>query len=345
MPPKKASAASTATAAKPAKTSAAAIKKAPAQAKKAAPKKAAATSTGTSTKPTANSSRKRKAQSEVAPPAKKKSKTSAIATKRATAPAKKAVASKTSTPAPVDDDKENLNPSGAKAKAKRKRTEEAEDVEDQVEAPAPKKAKPAAVKKEAAPRKIAVPKKVWPKIGVKINEAPTAPLDVYVFGEGSSGELGLGSKRGADGKKPIDVKRPRLNPNLSAKDIGVVQIACGGMHVVALTKDNKILTWGVNDQGALGRDTNWDGGLRDADADDSDEDDEDDTGVNPKESTPAEIDTSGIAPDTKFVQVVASDSASFALTEDGRVYGWGTFRVSVPLKSLLRNSLLTTVGR
>ena len=84
----------------------------------------------------------------------------------------------------------------------------------------------------------------------------------------------------------------------------------------------------MNDQGALGRDTNWDGGLRDADAEDDSDDDDDDTGVNPKESTPAEIDTSDVAPDTKFVQVVASDSASFALTEDGRVYGWGTFRVS-----------------
>ena len=37
--------------------------------------------------------------------------------------------------------------------------------------------------------------------------------------------------------------------------MGVVQIDAGGMHVVALTRDNKILTWGVNDQGALGRDT------------------------------------------------------------------------------------------
>ncbi|CRK44145.1 hypothetical protein BN1723_019386, partial [Verticillium longisporum] len=166
-------------------------------------------------------------------------------------------------------------------------------------------------------------------VGRKINDAPTTLLDVYVFGEGSSGELGLGSKK-HDGKKPIDVKRPRINHNLARTPVGVVQIACGGMHVAALTHDNKILTWGVNDQGALGRDTNWDGGLRDADqASDSGSDDEDDdSGVNPRESTPTAVPAEHFAPDAKFVQVVASDSATFALTEDGRVYGWGTFRSS-----------------
>ncbi|EJT78681.1 RCC1 domain-containing protein [Gaeumannomyces tritici R3-111a-1] len=165
------------------------------------------------------------------------------------------------------------------------------------------------------------------KLGAKINSAPETVLDVFVFGEGSSGELGLGNMR-HEGKKPLDVKRPRINHNLTAATVGVVQIACGGMHVVALTKDNKILTWGVNDQGALGRDTTWDGGLRDADAEDSDSEDDDDSGLSPKESIPAEIDMSDVAEGTRFVQVVASDSASFALTEDGRVYGWGTFRAS-----------------
>ncbi|KAF4441583.1 hypothetical protein F53441_11987 [Fusarium austroafricanum] len=206
----------------------------------------------------------------------------------------------------------------AKAKTTtRAKTDEPEDK------PAPKKAgRPAA--KKAEPKK----KSEFPGIGKKINDAPTQILDVYVFGEGSSGELGLGSKR-VNNKKPIDVKRPRLNDNLSAANVGVVQISCGGMHAVALTHDNKILTWGVNDQGALGRDTNWDGGLRDMDkSEDSDSEDEDDTGINPKESTPTAVSEEHFAPGTKFVQIVASDSASFALTEDGRVYGWGTFRSS-----------------
>lgn len=159
-------------------------------------------------------------------------------------------------------------------------------------------------------------------------------MDVYVFGEGTSGELGLGSKK-IDNKQPIDVKRPRLNENLSASKVGVVQIAVGGMHCAALTYDNKILTWGVNDQGALGRDTQWEGGLKDVDdnVDDNSSDDssdsDDDTGMNPHECTPGLVDPSHFPEGTKFTQVCASDSATFAVTEDGSVWGWGTFRVSI----------------
>ena len=208
--------------------------------------------------------------------------------------------------------------SKAAAASKKAKSEEPE------EKPAARKAGRPASTTKTEPKK----KSVFPGIGKKINDAPTKILDVYVFGEGSSGELGLGSKR-VNNKKPIDVKRPRLNDNLAAASTGVVQISCGGMHAIALTHDNKILTWGVNDQGALGRDTNWDGGLRDMDkAEDSDSEDEDDTGINPKESTPTAVSDEHFAPGTKFVQVVASDSASFTLTEDGRVYGWGTFRSS-----------------
>lgn len=155
-----------------------------------------------------------------------------------------------------------------------------------------------------------------------INEIPTQRLDVFVFGENSAGELGLGHLK-RDGKSVTDVKRPRLNTLLDAKTVGVVAIATGGMHCVAITHDNKILTWGVNDQGALGRDT-----PKQADEDDSDDGD-DDSGLNPLESTPMEVDNKHFPESTKFVQVAASDSASFVLTGDGYVYGWGTFRVSL----------------
>lgn len=188
-------------------------------------------------------------------------------------------------------------------------------------APKPKAVKPAPAPKVAKPLPV-------------INTVPTQKLDVWVCGEGSSGELGLGSTK-RDGKKPIDVKRPRYNDLLTAKDVGVVQIAVGGMHVAAITHDNKILTWGVNDNGALGRDTTWDGGLVDLDKaenEDSDDDEDcDDTGVNPLESTPTSIDMSAFPPNTKFAQVVAADSATFALTDGGLVYGWGQFRVSEAL--------------
>ena len=160
-----------------------------------------------------------------------------------------------------------------------------------------------------------------PKPKLVINYAPTDRLNVYVFGEGSSGELGLGTAKNA-----IDVKRPRLNLQLSAQTVGVVQIACGGMHVAALTYDGKVLTWGVNDQGALGRDTNWEGGLRDVGESDNESDSGSDSGLNPFESTPTPIAT--LPKDTVVVKLSAGDSHTLALTDEGLVYGWGTFRVS-----------------
>ena len=162
-----------------------------------------------------------------------------------------------------------------------------------------------------------------------INEAPKTKLDVYVCGEGSAGELGLGTAKNA-----IDVKRPRLNPLLSASTVGVVHVAVGGMHVAALTHDNKILTWGVNDQGALGRDTTWEGGkTRDMDQDndsDSDSDAGNDNGLNPKECVPTAIPSDAFPEGTVFTHLAAADSTTFAVTDEGLVYGWGTFRVRFP---------------
>jgi regulator of chromosome condensation len=155
------------------------------------------------------------------------------------------------------------------------------------------------------------------------NKAPTTRLNVYVFGEGSAGELGLGSKNATD------VVRPQLNALLDADKVGVVDIAAGGMHAVALTHDGRVLTWGVNDNNALGRETAWDGGVRDIiEGDDASEDKSEDGEMNPYESTPTAIPKESFGKSARFVQVTAGDSASFALTEKGFVYGWGTFVVS-----------------
>lgn len=187
---------------------------------------------------------------------------------------------------------------------------------------------------------IKYPKHV--KIGSIINEAPTTRLDVFVMGSGESGELGLGPKIYNGKLKPTNVKRPRINHNLAADSVGVVNVAAGGMHSAVLTHDNRILTWGVNDQWALGRDTTWTGGLRDMDADDksSDSGDDEDISLNPHETTPGPVDSDYFVPGTVFTQVVASDSATFALTADGRVYGWGTFRANNGILGFKNNTLV-----
>ena len=226
-------------------------------------------------------------------------KASTASTKTSSAAGKKRKASSSETPAET---RAPTKPAANEAK-KRKSADEPSTQADEAAARPVKKAR------------------VTPKAA--INTPPTTRLNIYVCGEGSSGELGLGTAKNA-----VDVKRPRLNPNLSADTVGVVQIAVGGMHCAALTHDNKILTWGVNDQGALGRDTNWEGGLKDIDDDKSDASEESDSGLNPKESIPTAIASDAFPEGTVFVEVAAGDSTTFALTDDGNVYGWGTFRVS-----------------
>lgn len=167
------------------------------------------------------------------------------------------------------------------------------------------------------------------KAAAAVNKQPTQVLDVYVFGSGENGELGLGAVRRND-KIPTGVTRPRLNDLLDAATVGVVQVVVGGMHCIAITSDNKLLTWGVNDDGALGRDTTWDAPMKAADGSDSESDDDDnDSGLNPLESTPTAIPSDDFQGTPKWVQVAATDSACFALTATGEVYGWGTFIVSL----------------
>ena len=209
--------------------------------------------------------------------------------------------------------------SGNTRKTKRK----AEELESSSAATKMRKVNPSKTSKKPGNAGPGRPK-AWTKPRVILNHRATDALNVYVFGSGDSGVLGLGPRCSSD-----DVARPRLNPNLSASSVGVVQIATGGMHCVALTSDNKIFTWGVNDHGALGRDTNWSGGWVDMDGRDHAEDSENsEIELNPKESTPSAIDESFFPTGTIFTQVAASDNASFALTEEGLVYGWGTFKVS-----------------
>jgi len=62
-----------------------------------------------------------------------------------------------------------------------------------------------------------------------LNETPSQKLDIYVFGSGESGELGLGNLK-RNGKAPTNVKRPRLNDLLDAKTVGIVQLDVGGMR-------------------------------------------------------------------------------------------------------------------
>ena len=67
---------------------------------------------------------------------------------------------------------------------------------------------------------------------------------VYVVGSGDNGQLGLGEDL-------VECAKPRAV--LAFGDLLVKAVACGGMHTLALTEDGGAWSWGVNDEGALGR--------------------------------------------------------------------------------------------
>ena len=72
--------------------------------------------------------------------------------------------------------------------------------------------------------------------------------DLFVFGSNPFGALGLGEDETVK-YRPAQV----LLPGAAAGAGAFRQVACGGMHTVALDRDGQLWTWGVNDEGALGR--------------------------------------------------------------------------------------------
>lgn len=150
-------------------------------------------------------------------------------------------------------------------------------------------------------------------------DVPKILMDVYVVGTNCYGELGLGGLT-----KKAEMPRPVLNSNLN----GVIDVAAGGVHSVALTHTNEVYTWGVNDEGALGRNTTEEKKEENENDDMSVDSDEDEVTLNLKEATPLPVPFPNFRRGTLFCQVAASDSATFVLTTTGDVYGWGTFRAS-----------------
>ncbi|KAL7874500.1 hypothetical protein SRHO_G00054700 [Serrasalmus rhombeus] len=111
---------------------------------------------------------------------------------------------------------------------------------------------------------------------------------VLVLGQGDVGQLGLGENV-LERKKPALVSLPE----------NIIQAVAGGMHTVCLSDTGNIYTFGCNDEGALGRDTSEEG----------------------SEMVPGKVELA-----EKVVQVSAGDSHTAALTEEGAVFIWGSFR-------------------
>lgn len=122
--------------------------------------------------------------------------------------------------------------------------------------------------------------------------------NVLVCGQNDVGQLGL------DPEEVMEKTRPALQSQV--KDI--VDVKTGGMHSLCLTKSGEIWSFGCNDEGALGRNT----------------EDEEGSEAKPRKVT---------ALPGKVVKISAGDSHSACLLEDGLVFAWGSFRVSFHIRS------------
>ncbi|EDL30108.1 regulator of chromosome condensation 1, isoform CRA_c [Mus musculus] len=149
-----------------------------------------------------------------------------------------------------------------------------------------KKMPPKRIAKRRSPPEDAIPKSK--KVKVSHRSHNTEPGLVLTLGQGDVGQLGLG-------ESVLERKKPALVPLLQ----DVVQAEAGGMHTVCLSQSGQVYSFGCNDEGALGRDTSVEG----------------------SEMVPGKVELQ-----EKVVQVSAGDSHTAALTEDGRVFLWGSFR-------------------
>jgi len=113
---------------------------------------------------------------------------------------------------------------------------------------------------------------------------------VLTLGQGDTGQLGLGE----------DVME-KSRPGLVADVKDAVDVVAGGMHTVVLDKNGDVWTFGCNDEGSLGRTVA----------------EEEECFLPGKVELPK-----------KIVGLSSGDSHTAALSEDGEVFAWGTFRDS-----------------
>ncbi|GAA95104.1 uncharacterized protein L969DRAFT_64913 [Mixia osmundae IAM 14324] len=176
------------------------------------------------------------------------------------------------------------------------------------------------------------PAELSPAFSFEASARPSATQTRYaalVCGAGDSGQLGLGTADNA-----TQVWRPRLHAlfeKLATEGklgpSGLADIAVGGFHTIATDSEGKVWSWGANDNAALGRITAV---YRDRLPDEQTEEgesgprvDQDATAEN--EFVPMVV--TGLSDaGFKAVSVAAGDSISLAVSDQGELKAWGSFR-------------------
>lgn len=112
--------------------------------------------------------------------------------------------------------------------------------------------------------------------------------NVYAWGNNYEGQLGLGSSE-------LMVTSPAIIPTLT----NVTSVAAGKEHALALTAEGKVYAWGNNRFGQLGTGNSQ---------------------TMPNTAEPVEI---SALSDKHVVGIYAGGDTSFAVCQDGTLYGWG----------------------
>lgn len=135
-------------------------------------------------------------------------------------------------------------------------------------------------------------------IAISAGKAHTVALrkdgTVWAWGRNNKGQLGDGTDD--DRKTPVQVKGPGGKGNLG----GIVSIAAGALHTVAVKDDGTVWAWGYNDDYQLG------------------------DGTDRKRLTPVQVKGPGGQGFFEGVVTVAAGNAhTLALKKDGTVWAWG----------------------
>ncbi len=175
---------------------------------------------------------------------------------------------------------------------------------------------------------------------------------VWTIGNNASGQLGVG-EQGEDifdvGEGTAEAKQVKINENDYLTN--VVKIAVGSKHVLALTKNGEVYSWGDNTYGQLGR-TIENSADQNLEAEDTSENStEQDALYAIKVSGEG-----GTGTLSKIVDISAGNQGSSAVNEFGWVYAWGngtngemgngttTATNNFPVKTVLNTGITVSTG-
>ncbi|MBW0524459.1 hypothetical protein O181_064174, partial [Austropuccinia psidii MF-1] len=137
-----------------------------------------------------------------------------------------------------------------------------------------------------------------------------------IFGAGDMGQMGQGPDKLDDIRKPVLhplIEELKLKGQMSQPQ----HLAGGGMHTLLVDDDGQIWSWGINDNAALGRKTE---GIEGVEQEELESRPMLVSALNPQ-SNP----DSGSHP-FKAARVSAGDSVSVAISDQGELVAWGSFR-------------------